>query len=136
METIIQLYKQMSDLTQPQCQHQCRVPLSCCSGEYCEMAIEWAKEQYNVTLQETGHATLPLMGPEGCTAEPHLRPLCTLHTCAINNYGFTQDPDWDKHYFTLRDRIEAMELQKGGQADCEASPDRAVSFDQDQGASA
>ena len=31
------------------------------------------------------------MGPRGCIATPHLRPLCTFHTCAVNAWGGKSD---------------------------------------------
>lgn len=102
---LIPLMQQMADLTLPKCRG-CRCPLSCCSGEYCEMAIEYAKEEWGTELGRTSHPTLPLMGPSGCTAAPHLRPLCTLHTCEINGRGTSGNQEWDEQYFTLREEIE------------------------------
>jgi hypothetical protein len=50
------------------------------------------------------------MGPTGCTAAPHLRPLCTYHTCKINSLGCDPaDPEWTTTYFDVRDRIEEIE---------------------------
>ena len=70
------------------------------------MSKEWAAAS-GVTLVPTGHPTLPFMGPNGCTVEPHLRPLCTMHTCAINAFGFKpDDPEWTVKYFVLRELIE------------------------------
>lgn len=99
------LMQQMADLTLPECQ-KCPVPLSCCDSMYCEMALEYAKDEWGVTLERTNHPTLPLMGPNGCTAAPHLRPLCTLHTCKINALGTSRNAEWDKQYFDLREKIE------------------------------
>ena len=74
------------------------------------MAISHANERWGVELVRTEHIRLPLMGPEGCTVAPHFRPLCTLHTCAINAFGFKPgDPDWDKKYWFLRDQIDELE---------------------------
>lgn len=104
--TLVQLFQQMSDLTAPECANVCRVPHSCCSPEYCDMAFEEADRQ-GVTLERIAHPTLPLMGPTGCIAAPHLRPHCTLHTCAINGLGFKLgDLGWTKRYFKLREKIE------------------------------
>lgn len=73
---------------------------------YCAITRDYAAEQ-GVQLVETGHPTLPFMGPNGCTIEPHLRPLCTLHTCAINSFGFKPDDmAWTERYFKLREAIE------------------------------
>jgi len=75
---------------------------------YCEEAIRYAKEDWNVDLQPTGHPKLPLMGPTGCTAAPHLRPICTVHTCQIGSLGTSKNRQWDKEYFDLRGRIEDL----------------------------
>lgn len=106
---LIKLYQQMADLTLPKCK-QCRIPLSCCSPEYCSMAIDYAQERYGVTLISTGHKTLPLMGVNGCTVAPHLRPMCTMHVCSINSMGCdTKDLKWTEEYFALRDQIDEKE---------------------------
>ncbi len=103
---LVVLFQEMADLTLPKCR-ECRVPLSCCSAEYCRMAIEVAKQDWGVELQETGHPSLPLMGETGCTAAPHFRPLCALHTCRINGLGYDpDDPEWTKRYFALRGEID------------------------------
>ena len=97
----IDLFNQMYQLTQKKCRN-CGV---CCSPEYCEMAIEMS----GGTLKPTGHPRLPLMGPKGCIAAPHLRPLCTLHLCSIASVGTSGDAAWDTEYFDLRDLL-SMEL--------------------------
>lgn len=70
------------------------------------MAIEYARDEWGETLKTTDHPRLPLMGPAGCTAAPHLRPLCTLHTCQMNGFGTSGRPEWDGQYFKLREEIE------------------------------
>lgn len=63
-------------------------------------------------LQETGHPRLPFMGSDGCIVAPHLRPICTVHTCDINSLGFKKgDPDWTKRYFALRAKLERREAK-------------------------
>ena len=110
-ETLIQLYQRMADLTLPECQT-CPIPLRCCDATYCTLAMAWASSRWGVTLERTAHPTLPLMGPEGCTAAPHLRPLCTLHTCYVNNLGYKpDDPVWTERYFALREDIEREETR-------------------------
>jgi hypothetical protein len=110
-EELKHLYKEMAELTQPECANNCRCPMTCCSPEYCDMALERAR-QLGEVLEPTGHHRLPLMGPTGCVAAPHLRPNCTLHTCAVNNLGFKPgDPVWTKRYFKLRDAIEQGETR-------------------------
>lgn len=99
--------KMMSDLTAPECAGVCRVPHSCCAPEYCEMSERMAQDMGAVLPSPTGHATLKYMGPAGCILEPHLRPICTVHTCAINSFGFKPgDAAWTMKYFRLRETID------------------------------
>jgi hypothetical protein len=111
---LVKLYAQMAELTKPECA-QCSSPHSCCSQEYCELTIQWAAKAWGVTLERTdGRDTrggpLPLMGPTGCTAAPHLRPICTVHTCDINSLGFKKgDLGWTERYFKLRDALDNLE---------------------------
>ncbi len=111
------LFQQMADLTAPQCAGTavggCKFPHSCCSSEYCEMAIEIAKEE-GITLEiQTHDPKLPLMGPNGCIAPPYVRPLCTLHVCSINGLGFNiKDPKWTVKYFKLRNKIENFRIKR------------------------
>jgi len=105
-KTVEALYSMMSDLTHPCCATKCNIPLQCCSPEYCEMAIEHAKTKYGIELQRTDHPTLPLMGPTGCTAAPHLRPLCTIHVCEKHFI----DLKFSDKYFRLREKINEADL--------------------------
>lgn len=109
------LYQEMAELTLPKCK-QCRVPMSCCSPEYCEAAIQIASEK-GVTLEaQHFHPTLPLLGPTGCVAPPHLRPNCTLHVCSINSLGFDpHDRAFTKKYFRIRRLIEKEEFKSENQ---------------------
>lgn len=106
------LWSEMAALTAPMCagigKGACRVPHSCCSPEYCDMALAYAAE-VGEPLARTGHQTLPLMGPNGCTAAPHLRQLCTLHVCCVNSSGCNpRDAEWTKRYFSLRRKLELV----------------------------
>jgi hypothetical protein len=65
---------------------------------------------WGIRLPTTGHQ-LPLMGPTGCTALPHLRPWCTLHQCQIQETGSTKDRGWDAKYFGLRNKLTRLEQQ-------------------------
>jgi hypothetical protein len=125
MDKIIKLYQKLYLHTLPECEHTCKLPRSCCSPEYCHFTIEWAKTNYEITLQPTSHPTLPLMGANGCIAAPHLRPACTLHTCEINSSGYKRgDPAWTRKYFRLRGEIEKLEFAKASvQAGGQANPD-------------
>jgi hypothetical protein len=112
---LISLYQQMYEHTHGECwgeKSSCMNPGSCCTPSACDDAIDYARSHWGIELKPTGHAKLPLMGPLGCVAEPHLRPLCTVHTCDIHKWGFkTGDPDWTKHYFKLRFDIEDLEYE-------------------------
>jgi len=110
---LIEAYREMAEMTLPECKNSCRVPLSCCSPEYCITTIQWAKDRWGVKLKHDKNARLPLMGPDGCTAAPHLRPACTMHTCDINSAGCKKTPEldleWTERYFELRDKISLLE---------------------------
>jgi hypothetical protein len=122
-ETLIKLWQDMADHTRRVCMKpdprfgtgDCPRPGSCCSPEYCDMAMQIAEERGEV-LRPTGHPTLPLMGIDatgaatGCTAPPHHRPLCSLHVCCINGAGFkVDDLPWTEEYFKIRDQISEEE---------------------------
>jgi hypothetical protein len=112
-QRLIVLSQQMADLTAPECAGKgpgsCRRPHSCCDEMYCESTRAYARESWHVELPETGHPTLPFMGPEGCTVAPHLRPLCTVHTCQIASLGFKpNDPEWTERYFELRNQLDEL----------------------------
>ena len=105
----IVLSQEMAAHTAPECAKTCRAPHFCCDSMYCRMAIDNARDNWGIALLHTGHKTLPLMGPTGCTAPPHLRPICTVHTCQISGFGFKPgDPAWTKKYFSLRNKLERM----------------------------
>lgn len=112
-EKLVPLYEAMAKITAPECATVCAIPHNCCDALYCEETRKWAKDIYGIALQPTGHSRLPFMGKSGCTVAPHLRPMCTLHTCAINNIGCKRgDPAWTERYFKLRDEIELLELEQ------------------------
>jgi hypothetical protein len=125
-QELVVLYQKMADHTQPECRFSCRIPLSCCSPEYCGMAIDYAKEEWGVELPTTDHPKLPLMGPKGCTAPPHFRPLCTRHVCSINSHGFKPgDGKWTDEYFTLLEQVEEVHyrLSEGEEHERSESPE-------------
>lgn len=108
-QSLIDLYQQMHELTEPECAHACNLPRTCCSRMYCDMATEIA-EQFGVKLEVQDHPTLPYMSPTGCVVPPYLRPLCSVHTCEIGAWGFKRnDPGgkWTKAYFKLRAKINS-----------------------------
>lgn len=111
---LIELYQRMADHTAPECANTCNPPHSCCDEMYCEAANRHALSR-GVTLQPTGHPRLPFMSVEGkgCVVPPHLRPICTVHTCEINSLGFKRnDPPWTVRYFDLRNAIEQLEWKE------------------------
>jgi len=99
-------YREMSELTKAKCGGD-KCPgvgnraYRCCDRMHCQMTIDHAYKDWGIRLPTTGHQ-LPLMGPTGCTALPHLRPWCTLHQCQIQETGSTKDRGWDAKYFRLR----------------------------------
>ena len=114
------LYKKMSELTLPLCGTDCGTATKnrCCSFLYCQEAKRFARDEYGIDLPETDHDDLLFMSSEGCIVPPHLRPICTVHVCCINAYGFNpDDPDWTSDYWVLRDRIDDLEKQHKGEQD-------------------
>jgi hypothetical protein len=114
MTELVAAWKELADLTAPECR-KCRIPFGCCAPEYCQMAAEHAKESWGIDPEplKTKHPKLPFMGPSGCVLEPHLRPLCTLHTCEVNSLGGKRnDPEWTQKYFSLREKVEEMEFER------------------------
>jgi hypothetical protein len=107
-----QAYREMADLTNPACKG-CMIPFSCCHETYCNTTIEYAKTRYGIDLPHDPTAKLPLLGPSGCTAEPYLRPMCTVHTCDVLTWGHGDTREWTETYFDLRDRISRMEFELG-----------------------
>jgi len=105
------LWAEMAALTEPLCAGKapggCKAPHSCCDPMYCQQAFDIARE-LKEKLEPTGfNKILPLMGPNGCVAPPHLRPICTVHVCCIQGFGFNpDDPGWTREYFKLRKKLE------------------------------
>lgn len=110
-EKLIRLYQEMAEHTAPECKA-CFIPHSCCNSIYCDLAIRLAKSKWSIDLPTTDNPTLPLMGPTGCTAAPHLRPICTVHTCAVNSLGSKPgDRAWTEKYYDLREQVDALEFE-------------------------
>lgn len=115
---LIELYQRMAEHTAPRCgSDRCRPykPGGCCSREYCQMALEFARDERGVDLtplwdENSPGAPFSRGGP--CVVAPHLRPVCTMHVCVINNLGYDwSDPNWSDRYFELREQIDEVELQ-------------------------
>lgn len=111
IEELIDLYKKMYELTLPECK-KCRVPLSCCSPEYCDMAEGYAKEEWGVELKPLENRSLKFLDDDGCIVPPHLRPMCTMHTCGIGGMGTSGNIKWDQEYWKLRDKINELEYER------------------------
>ena len=116
------MYERISAMTKPLCLsgEGCGDlavrPYHCCERKYCDLAAKFAREGYEIELQPTGHPDLPFMGPEGCTVPLHLRPICTIHCCAITWAQRSQD---NPAYFELRQRIFDAEREAGRKIPCQ-----------------
>lgn len=116
-QQLIALYQEMYELTSPECGGSCTAPRTCCHDSHCDMAAQWAEEMWGIKLEPTGHkrARAKFLDENGCVVPPHLRPICTLHTCSIMAFGFKRDDDaeqsWTKRYFALRSKIEEVETK-------------------------
>jgi hypothetical protein len=109
---LIALYADLGRLTETECAGRCERPRTCCEARYCAIAIDHAQTHWQTELAETWHPVLPLMGDDGCTAPPHLRPICTAHTCAVCIHGEKpDDPAWNARYRKLTAAIAAIEHQ-------------------------
>jgi len=116
-ERLVALYVELSLLTARECDAACARPRSCCEARYCGLAIDHARTHWQIELTETWHAALPLMGDDGCTAAPHLRPICTAHTCAVCAHGEKPgDEAWTARYRALTEEIGAIEARLFGEA--------------------
>lgn len=117
------LMQEMALLTEPECASVCRRPYSCCDPMYCAITAQYALEAHGVTLEPVNlDPNLPFLGPKGCIVEPYLRPMCTVHTCEINAFGFKLGNEnmqhgfvslkvnrqWTREYFELRDRLDKL----------------------------
>lgn len=116
-DRLIELYRQLYELTITDCKKKCKLGVgSCCSSEYCEMALQYARDFWDTELKPTGFPNpkgLMFLGPEGCVVAPHLRPLCTAHDCQINSLGVKPgDPEWTTAYFKLRNKIDRLEWER------------------------
>ena len=107
---LVALYAQLAAHTEPECSGRCERPRSCCEEKYCAFAIEFAWTHWRVELPATWHPALPLMGDDGCTAAPHLRPICSAHTCEVCTHGAKRgDPAWTARYYEITYAIAEIE---------------------------
>lgn len=130
-ERLIQAYQELANHTRDDCVGvlkdgspnptacaQSKKQWKCCEPLYCDLAKDHAKEHWGTVLEDTPHyqtgkTPLPLMGPDGCSIAPHLRPSCSLHHCQINSLGIKLHcPEWTERYFQLRSIVEELELER------------------------
>jgi len=98
------MWQEMADLTFAKCKQTCHKLGSCCSDEYCDMAVEF--------MQKAGEKVpdKPFVKDGSCTIAPHFRPLCAIHQCKISNIGEDfEDKKWTKKYFKLRAKLRLEE---------------------------
>lgn len=106
----ILLFGRIAKMTLSQCKKECKTFVgSCCSPEYCHITIEYAKDYWNQELKPTSHESLPLMGPKGCIAPPHTRPLCSMHIC---EHLLWKDQKFANKYMKLREKCGALNPEK------------------------
>lgn len=101
-----QLYEAIHELTHAACES-CpdplrQVPHRCCDALACANARRWASIK-GVTLEDTGHPTLPFMGEKGCVVDIMLKPICTMFCCD------TTDCANSERYRELKRRIIELE---------------------------
>ena len=110
---MIQLYQKMYELTVKKCKQCAKGAGSCCHSMACDIVEKFAKVEYGITLLRTGHPKLKFMGSNGCIVAPHLRPICTVHTCKIVNYGCDfEDKPWTADYYELKGLIAQLECDR------------------------
>ena len=109
MRDLKALYQEMADFTLGLCTAGCRVEAqwSCCHATHCEEAIWWAKKRWSEVLEPTGHPTLPLLGPDGCVAPAHCRPICATYVCD----RLIMVPGVYERYAALREAISNAEFE-------------------------
>lgn len=113
LQKLQKLYSEIADLTFEDCKKKCRNLGSCCESFYCEVAMQVAKDEYGLELKPTGNK-IPLLDSDGkCIAPPHVRQMCSFHSCDINSAGyFKGDKPRTERYFQLRDEIETIEMAR------------------------
>ncbi len=113
---LINLYSQMSDLTNPKCA-ECKLnatPFACCNKTACEITLNHARDVWGIDIRNNYNAgwKVPFLDLHGCRIPPHLRPHCTKYTCAISAFGHDADPEWTKKYFKLQEQINELEWEE------------------------
>jgi len=90
MSRIVDLYRQMAELTNAVCA-KCPVPYRCCEDAGCAQAMAWTEtvEQVNLTADKTH---IPFLEDDGCILPAHFRPLCSIWLCkdAVKPPGYAE----------------------------------------------
>ena len=113
-ERLTALYAEIAQHTWSDCVESCTMQprFSCCHPIFCRLTVLYASRAWGVRLEDTDHPSLPLMGPDGCVAAPHLRPTCSKHTCERSPLPFKgqhRPSAWHVRYEELLAEIEALE---------------------------
>ena len=108
-EEIIRVSAELAAFTNILCQDGCnpQAKWSCCHATFCKVAMDYASEFWGVELATTDNPELPLCGPYGCIAPPHLRPICTANLCDKLAYH----PENHDRYFELRDQLSELHFE-------------------------
>ncbi len=107
---LIDQYAQIAALTKPECA-KCPTAYGCCDATYCASAKQTAKDVWDTIIEPVG-GKIPMLGPEGCIVPPHMRGICSVHTCEISSMGAKRgDLAWTTQYYILRSEIEELEYE-------------------------
>ncbi len=113
---LINKYREMSALTEPICKSTCMRPYSCCHKSACDMALQWAREKWDLNVRHLydASAKVPFLGEAGCRLTPHLRPMCTVFTCKVHAVAVfdSEDTRANDDYWKLREEIDILEWAK------------------------
>ena len=108
---LVEAYQKLADITFDHCKRTCKNLGSCCDVDYCNFAISRA-EEFGVTLTP-GNGKFPLLIDGKCIAPPHLRPLCSAHSCDIAAFAeFRNEPKLTEKYFDLRTLVDELEFRR------------------------
>ena len=114
-EELRRLYQEIRDMTNPLC-GTCEVPYACCDVHWCHLSRVWTVQAWdeqvvvptNPQPNTLTGITIPLLGPEGCTAKAWQCPTCSAHLCeeTFNK----QSDEWKTQWQTIHDRVQELEF--------------------------
>jgi hypothetical protein len=102
-QDLIEAFADLAEHTRPAC-GSCRAPFVCCTGDQCEATRETARDLFGVDLP-TGTGKIPFLAESGCTLDPYLRPICSVHVCEMH---LIADTPYSRTYALLRERAEEL----------------------------